>query len=143
MRDNLIVACSDDGIYINRSPDSVVLHNTLIDTAGIDVRYPESMATITANLVDGPVRARDGGLVWQDDNVGTGIWQLFLGEHPVRSEFVDPVRLDLRWRGAPATILDGGSEMDLCRAQRLSGAASRLGAFNDFAACLRGGASSG
>ncbi len=138
IRDNLIAACSDDGIYINRSPDSLVLHNTLIDTAGIDVRFPESMATIRANLVDGPIRTRDGGLVWADGNLSTGIWRLFRGQHPQRLAFIDPAALDLRWRGAAPDVVDSGDEPDLCRVSRPATGLSRPGAFGNFTVCLAG-----
>lgn len=136
MRDNLIAACSDDGIYINRSPDSLIVHNTLLDTAGIDVRFPESMATLRANLVDGPIRTRDDGLLWQDSDVSTGIWALFRGSHRLRTTFVDSARLDLRWQGTPPQAVAGGDEPDLCRAQRSPRGLSRPGAFQDFSACL-------
>ena len=89
MQDNLIIACSDDGIYINRSPDSLIRRNTLIGTAGIDVRFPESIATVTENLVDGPIRTRDDGLIFQDNNRSTSIWQLYLGRHPLRPDDTD------------------------------------------------------
>ncbi len=133
---SLFVACSDDGIYINRSPGSVVGHNTLLDTAGIDVRYPETLATIAGNLVDGPIRARDGGLLWQNDNVSTGIWALFGAQHPVRAVFADPARLDLKWRNAPPNGVGGEAAADLCHAPR--GALSPPGAFADFSNCLVG-----
>jgi hypothetical protein len=89
MQDNLIIACSDDGIYINRSPDSLIRRNTLIGTAGIDVRFPESIATVTENLVDGPIRTRDDGLIFQDNSRSTSIWQLYLGRHPLRPDDTD------------------------------------------------------
>ena len=138
MQDNLIIACSDDGIYINRAPDSLLRHNTLIDTAGIDVRFTGSSATTRANLVDGLIRARDNGLVMQDSNVSTGIWKLFRGLHPVRAMFADPARLDLRWTGTSPNMVEGGDETDLCRRLRTAGAPSPAGAFADFSGCLAG-----
>jgi hypothetical protein len=127
MWDNLIVACSDDGIYINRSPGSLVLHNTLIDTAGIDARYPESIVTTRTNIVDGPIRARDGGLIWQDDNVSTGFWDLFRGIHPVRAAFADPARFDLRWRNAPSGVVSGGDEAERGSAEKESVSCGLIG----------------
>ena len=57
---NLILSCSDDGIYVNRSATSQVRHNTLLDTGGISVRFVESSADVEGNLVDGAIRGRDG-----------------------------------------------------------------------------------
>ena len=50
---NLIAACSDDGIYLNRAAASLITHNTLIDTGGITARFGESSADVEGNLVDG------------------------------------------------------------------------------------------
>jgi hypothetical protein len=61
MRDNLIAFCSDDGVYLNRAAETVLEHNTLIDTAGIDSRFPETSAEVINNIVDGVIRQRDGG----------------------------------------------------------------------------------
>ena len=55
--DNLIAFCSDDGIYLNRAANSAIRHNTLIATAGIDVRYVELTAAVEANIVDGPIQS--------------------------------------------------------------------------------------
>jgi parallel beta-helix repeat protein len=136
MQDNLIVACNDDGIYLNRSAATVVSHNTLIDTAGIDVRFPQSRAIVSANLVDGPIRARDGGTLSADGNLSTGLWSLFRGQHPLRSLFADPAHLDLRWRQLPPQATSASIDRDLCGFDRSAHQPSRPGAFDDFAACL-------
>lgn len=60
-RNNLIVNCSDVGIYLNRAQDTLVDHNTLYATAGIDVRFPTSSATLRNNALTGAIRNRDGG----------------------------------------------------------------------------------
>lgn len=134
MTDNLIAFCSDDGIYLNRAANSVVRHNTLIGTLGIDVRYTESTALIEANLVEGPVRARDDGLFWGGGNETSSLAGMFLGRNPVREFFVDPATLDLRWRRMPATVKpDDG--LDLCGVAWKEPAPA--GAFLDFQACDR------
>ena len=62
MRNNLIVNCpADVGIYLNAATSTRLYHNTLIDTTGIDVRFPSSTADIRNNLVSGQIRNRDGG----------------------------------------------------------------------------------
>ncbi len=55
MRDNLIASCSDAGVYLNRSINSRLEHNTLIDTAGVQTRSAGELLFM-ANLVDGPLR---------------------------------------------------------------------------------------
>jgi hypothetical protein len=134
---NLIAYCSDDGIYINRANGSYVAHNTLIDTAGISVRFPESVAKVEGNLVDGAIRIRDGAFISDTDNRVTSLPGLYLGWHPVRRLFADARALDLRWRNdAPRRA--GAAEqapIDLCGGSRSMQPA--YGAFEDFSACLQ------
>ena len=77
MRNNLILHCNDVGIYLNRAADTRLLHNTLYDTAGIDVRFSASSADIRNNLVSGAIRNRDGGsstLAGNLANLGTSVF---------------------------------------------------------------------
>jgi hypothetical protein len=133
MSDNLIAFCSDDGVYLNRAANSVLRHNTLIGTSGIDVRYPETTASIKANLVDGPVRARDDGLFWGGGNETGSLAGMFLGRNPVREFFIDPATLDLRWRRRPPMVKPEGG-VDLCGVAWKEPAPA--GAFQDFSACV-------
>lgn len=138
MRDNLIAFCSDDGIYLNRAVATVLEHNTLIDTAGIDSRFPETSAEVVNNIVDGVIRQRDGGTLHAAGNEASLLLGLFIGWHPARHLFVNPARLDLHWRAAPALRPTTPGSTDLCGTIR--GIAARPGAFDDFAPCLRGDA---
>ena len=135
MRANLVTSCSDAGIYVNRSAGSRILDNTLLDTAGVQVRFPESSALLDGNLVDGALVTRDGGRLEPGENRSTPIALTYLGYHPQRWLFADPAMLDLRWKdGAPQR--DGAAAgPDLCGAPRQGAAA--YGAFEDVAACLR------
>ncbi len=133
IRDNVIAFCSDDGIYVNRSVRSVIEHNTLLDTAGIDVRFAESSAEVRGNLVDGAIRARDGGLLRGQDNQAGPLLGLFVGYHPMRSAFQDPAVLDLRWRDRPAPLDTSAARPDLCGAQRP--ARPTPGAFEEWSRC--------
>jgi hypothetical protein len=137
LRANLVAACSDEGIYLNAAARSSVLHNTLVDTAGIMVRFPESSADIQGNLVDGSIRSRDGGIVREDDNLDTATARLYLGSHPYRALFRDPGSLDFQWREPAARRLQvvGAPVVDLCGGKRP--AQPRYGAFEDFSACLK------
>jgi parallel beta-helix repeat protein len=136
IRNNLIAFCSDDGIYLNRSARSLVDHNTLLDTAGIDGRFVETSGTVTANIVDGAVRARDGAVLEGWDNDKPFVLDLFAGWHPQRGYFRDPARLDMTWKSVPDRIaVPDNVGTDLCGAQR--GATAPAGAFDDYRACLR------
>lgn len=62
MRNNVIVNCPMDvGIYLNSGMNSRLQHNTLYNTAGIDVRFAASTADLRNNLLSGQIRNRDGG----------------------------------------------------------------------------------
>jgi hypothetical protein len=137
MRANLVASCSDAGIHMNAAARSSIVDNTLVDTGGIEVRFPESSATLDGNLVDGPVRARNGGVVHLGDNLVTPIAWLYAGRHPQRALFAAPQASDFGWtepapRRAPAPGYVAGP--DLCGAARP--AQPRYGAFEDFKACL-------
>jgi hypothetical protein len=134
IRNNLIASCSDVGIYVNSGARSRIVHNTLLDTAGIDVRFPESSADIEGNLVDGGIRSRNGGRVRSQDNLATPVGLLYLGLHPQRGHFVAPGMLDLRWDGEAERRAVTESTPDLCGRARPAQAA--YGAFEDFRACL-------
>jgi hypothetical protein len=135
MRDNLIASCSDAGIYINSAADTQLVHNTLLDTAGIDVRYPESGADIIGNLVDGTIRARNGARLRSVDNLDTPIAYLYAGLHPVRKLFADVSSLDLSWKATPPRRALTARSLDLCGKQRPVWAA--YGAFESFGQCVR------
>jgi hypothetical protein len=131
IRANLIVSCSDDGIYLNGAAASRVDDNTVLDTAGIDVRFATSSARLDGNLVDGPIRRRDGGLLHLGDNRTAPLWQSYVGYHPVRTLFRAPLDGDFGWRGdAPQR---GGERkgLNLCGA----GPVTAYGAFDDFMGC--------
>ena len=140
IRANLIVGCSDAGIYLNSAANSRIEDNTLIDTGGIEVRYPTSSALVDGNLVDGAIRSRDDGLLRLQDNRSASIWQSYLGWHPVRALFAAPAQGNFTWAGAaPLRAADsaGGSAQlaGLCGVTRMP--ARVYGAFDDFGACRR------
>lgn len=132
---NLIASCSDDGIYVNRSAGSKVLHNTLVDTGGIVVRFPESSAELEGNFVDGSIRSRDDGIVRKIDNIETSMTMVYLGIHPVRNLYADDNDLSFGWAGIPPRRkTTSRAPLDLCGVKRPS--ESTYGAFEDFSACL-------
>jgi hypothetical protein len=128
IQSNVILACSDEGIYINKAAASIVRHNTLIDTGPLSVRYPESSADVEGNLVDSNIRSRDGGVLRKADNLETGMGSLYAGRHPVRDLFVNAPGLDLQWRAKPPRRAQAQEKLpDLCAPARpelpLAGAA--------------------
>jgi hypothetical protein len=135
IQSNLIASCSDDGIYINRAAATKIVHNSLMDTGGITVRFVESSADVQGNLVDGLIRARDGGLLRATDNFDTSASRLYLGLHPVRNLYVNSGSLVFNWSGQPPrrNVTDSTSQ-DLCGVSRSSHPV--YGAFEDFSACL-------
>jgi hypothetical protein len=84
MQANLIASCSDVGIYVNAAAGTRLTGNTLVDTAGIDVRFPESSVAADGNVVDGSIRSRNGGRLHPGDNRETPIAFSYLGYHPLR-----------------------------------------------------------
>jgi hypothetical protein len=134
MRANLVASCSDAGMYVNAAAGTRIVDNTLVDTGGIDVRFPESSAQLDGNLVDGPIFARNGGLLRLGDNLQTPIWQLYAGRHPQRALFLDAGGFDFGWREPAPARAPAAPGPDLCGVARP--ARPRYGAFEDFGACL-------
>jgi MYXO-CTERM domain-containing protein len=69
IQDNVIAHCSDVGIYLNEATSTMVLHNTIYDTAGVDFRFATSTGAVSSNLIGGAVRDRDGGTHVEFDNL--------------------------------------------------------------------------
>jgi len=134
MHSNVIAACSDNGIYINRGAQSRLLHNTLIDTAGINVRFADSAAHVEGTLSDGPIRARDGASLREVDNRSTPLLWRYLGLHGKAGLFADATTVDLHWHGAAPRRRSAAVPMpDLCGAPRP--AQPVYGAFEDIGRC--------
>ena len=133
MRANLIASCSDAGIYVNASARSRLIDNTLVDTAGVQVRFPESSADIDGNLVDGPIVARNGASLHLGENLSTPVALLYLGHHPLRTLFSAPDSFGFAWRETPPLHTADEPATDLCGAQRTR--TRRFGAFEDIAVC--------
>jgi hypothetical protein len=137
IRDNLIVGCSDAGIYLNRAARSVIDHNTLLDTAGVQARTVETSGRVTANIVDGVIRARGGATLEGWDNDTAPLLGLYIGSHPQRAYFRGPASLDLAWRAEPGPVSEASKQVDLCGVARTPLAPP--GAFADYKACLGAG----
>jgi hypothetical protein len=135
MRANLVASCSDAGIYVNSGAGSRIEDNTLVDTAGVQVRFPQSSAELDGNLVDGPVLARNDARLTLGENLSTPIAAAYVGWHPLRALLRAPQDFDFGWRAEAPRRTGGATGPDLCGAARPARAA--YGAFEQFAACVR------
>ncbi|HTJ96181.1 MAG TPA: right-handed parallel beta-helix repeat-containing protein [Rhodocyclaceae bacterium] len=126
---NIVAHCNDFGIDVNRSNQTLIAHNTLINTSGIDVRQSISSAVIEGNLLEGRIRSRDGALIDSQKNV--------LGH--MRSYFNDPDHLDLKFL-SPAPEVGSAQDIknDFC--QRPRAANSFAGALAMADNCMMQGA---
>jgi len=132
LRNNLIASCSDVGIYLNNAAQSSVQHNSVVDTAGIDVRFAGSSADLEGNLIDGAVRSHNGGVVRERDNLTAAAVYPYLGYHPVRNLYAEP---SFAWSDGPVRReAASGMSLDLCGQPR--GAAPAYGAFDNFTPCM-------
>jgi parallel beta-helix repeat protein len=66
---NVVAHCNDAGIYVFRSSATTVAYNTLVNTAGVEVRVAPAQARVQANVLEGWVHARQGGVLQAADNL--------------------------------------------------------------------------
>jgi len=120
LRNNIIMDCSDVGIYINRGAGTRVMHNTLYATAGIDVRFPTSTADVRNNLLGGAIRDRDGATSTRSGNLA--------GVTPTQfaAWFADASAADFRLLDGTAFVNQGAAAPqvtdDFCGTARVDGA---------------------
>jgi hypothetical protein len=123
---NIIAHCNDFGVDINRSKGITIVHNTLINTAGIDVRNAPASASISNNVLEGRIRQRDGGWFLETNNLVTSATDLFK----------DADNLDLEFSKAPEEVpVVAAAVQDLCGLQRTQMALP--GALSKNATCLK------
>ena len=94
----------DTGIYVADSPNTKVLHNTIILSGtypnAIEYRFPDTVGVeILFNLTDARIVARDGAT----GNVANNIMSASSGM------FVDPANNDLHLRSTAALVIDAAS----------------------------------
>lgn len=66
---NTILNCKNDvSIYINKGQDTKISNNYIVNSLGIEVRYPVSSATIYDNVLDGRIKASHKANINQYDN---------------------------------------------------------------------------
>jgi hypothetical protein len=73
MRNNVIINCPEaPGVYINRSRDIAIHHNTIFKSWGVMLRFEDTFATVQNNIMSGAVSLRQEAEVKSDDNIQTG-----------------------------------------------------------------------
>ncbi|MCA9625536.1 MAG: PE-PGRS family protein [Myxococcales bacterium] len=102
MRNNIIVQCSDVGIYLNLAQNTSLLYNTLIATTGIDFRFASSTGLADGNVVSGPIRDRDGGSHTEGTNLLDVMQASFDGWYTA------PLSGDLSLLGTPTELIGMG-----------------------------------
>lgn len=127
MRNNIIVNCSDVGIYLNRSRDSHILFNTLVATNGIDFRFDTTTGEAVGNLLGGMVRMRDGGTLTGTANLQGVTTEDFM------MWYVAPLEGDLSVKGDITELIAGAPPRedvkdDYCAITRPPGAPLTIGA---------------
>ncbi|ATB33605.1 PE-PGRS family protein [Melittangium boletus] len=99
MRNNVIVNCSDVGIYLNRARSTQVLFNTLISTAGVDFRYASTSGEAHGNLLSSAIRARDSATF----DAGTNLTQVSAATF--EGWYVAPLQGNLTLEGSVSSLL--------------------------------------
>jgi hypothetical protein len=70
MRSNIIMNCpADVGIYLNNAANTKIVNNTILNTAGVDVRFNGSFALLANNIIEGRIKGRDDGRFREVNNV--------------------------------------------------------------------------
>ena len=62
IRSNVILNCpADVGVYLNKAANTKLINNTILNTAGVDVRFGTSSAHFAGNIIEGRIKDRDNG----------------------------------------------------------------------------------
>ena len=123
---NIVAHCNDFGIDVNRSRNVTLAHNTLINTAGIDIRNVPASAAISNNILEGRIRERGGG--WF---LGANNW-----EGSAHDLFAEPDRLEFKNARWPSDVPALPTvRQDICGEPR--GSTTRPGAISGSGECLR------
>jgi len=103
IRNNIIVQCSDVGIYLNKAKDTKVLFNTLIATNGVDFRFATTSGEAYGNVLASALRIRDGAAMTKSTNLENVLGTDFSGWYQA------PLLGDLRKKGDLSTLLGKGT----------------------------------
>ena len=93
---NVVMHCPNDvGLYVNKGKNTLVAQNIFYRTRGIDVRFKESDALLSNNIIDGRVWTRDGGQTQLINNQYSQL-NAFLGLSLVEELYQAPWKGDFR-----------------------------------------------
>jgi hypothetical protein len=74
MRNNIVMNCPQaEGIYLNRTAQSQILNNTIINSYGITARFQGGSNYLVNNIVSGAITAREGAEIISKNNLETGL----------------------------------------------------------------------
>lgn len=73
IKNNVVLNCSDAGIYLKKASDSKIFNNTLINTLGIDAQIAPTSARVENNYVGGVIHARKKATIQSKNNI-TSAW---------------------------------------------------------------------
>ena len=127
MRNNIVVNCSDVGIYLNSAKSSHILYNTLVATSGIDFRYASSTGEARGNVLSGSIRMRDGGTYSGSQNLTNVSLDRFNGwyQAPLQGDLDKKSELSaLIAKGTPSSLVTN----DYCGRSRAGKPSYDLGA---------------
>lgn len=102
LRNNVIVGCSDVGIYLNRAKNTRVLFNTLIATSGVDFRFDTTSGEARGNLLAGVIRRRDSAAGTFTNNIENVAATTFAAMYQA------PLQGDLRKSGDLSMLIGQG-----------------------------------
>lgn len=113
IRNNVIVGCSDVGIYLRRAADARVERNLLVATRGIDARFDTTTASFAGNIFDGRLMNWRGATATSDADVSSP-WRAALLKPVTSRLFAAPLRGNFSPVGQfPAAPVEAGVR-DFC-----------------------------
>ncbi|ALO36439.1 hypothetical protein CMT41_18085 [Colwellia sp. MT41] len=136
IRNNIIMHCANDvGIYINKGKNTLISHNILYNTVGIDVRFKESSVVFNQNILSGRVLGRDNGEFYMTNNLVMSRTWLTAAE-PLNEIFQAPTNGNFIWIDKFKELISyesSNKHVDFCGYMV---DANYLGAFFDEKFCL-------
>jgi len=138
IRNNIVMHCANDvGIYLNRAKDSLIVHNTLYNTLGIDVRFEQSTAVINNNVISGRIKLRGNASFEENNNLVVS--RGFITNEERLTEYFKAADIgDFSWKKAYPVSSKGKvikpDQIDICEIQP---SVEYIGAYSGNEFCLR------
>ncbi|WP_413284627.1 chondroitinase-B domain-containing protein [Vibrio sp. MA40-2] len=140
IRNNLIIHCSDVGIYVNRGKNTTVNNNTLYNTMGLDLRFPQTSANVINNLLGGKLRLRDNatatfekgnlilarGFIRNDEPLTAMFTSPETGDFSIKADYADLIKRAVNFPNSDKPSLTDFCGQEIINSERFIGA-SNLG----------------